>query len=102
MTPIFIKVTGTPSEEADRHIPGFYCVNVNDRVPDDRIVTAAKDVFHANVAIECLDDFEIVFFDADGIEAVEPDDACGGSLAWEKGGDFFFIEERDFPAPNGE
>lgn len=102
MTPIFIKVTGTPSEDADRHIPGYYCVNVHDRVPSDRIVTAAKDVFHANIAIECLDDFEILLVDADGIEVVEPDDGYDGSLAWEKDGDLFIVEKSDFPSPTGE
>lgn len=97
MTPIFIKVTGTPTDEEDVDVVGHYRIDVQDHVPADRIVTAAKDVFHANIAIACLDDFDIATFDATGAVVEEPDGADTGSLEWEKGGVLSYIDEADFP-----
>lgn len=99
MTPVFIKVTGSASESCDSEVPGFYRVDVRDGVPADRVVTAALDVFHANIAIACLEDFAIETVDENGNEMAEAADADSGTLELEKAGEIFYIDESEFPVP---
>lgn len=75
-TQVYIRATGTPSDGEDENVAGFYMVEIDGDVPSEHIGSAALDVFHSDVAVEVLDDFEFTVFDMDGkiVEISDSDD----------------------------
>jgi len=74
---LYVTVTGTPSGPEDEDVPGVYEFSVPVDYAADYRASAVLDTFHANVAVECLDDFDFRVTDVDGNVLVEPDDAQG-------------------------
>lgn len=64
--PVYVIVTGEPSDSDDHFIPGYYHVQVDAGLTDEQKAEVALDHFHDNNAIACLDDFTILVIDADG------------------------------------
>ena len=76
---VHVEEKWPPTEEEDQGVAGVYAVDVPDDMPDDRAAGVALDVFHSNVAIDCLDDFEVYATNAQGEGIYEPDDYEGYS-----------------------
>ena len=78
-----VTVTGDPSSEEDRSIPGTYDFEVNlKRAVDPAAMTIEEkseiackvlDCFHDHIGIDCLEDFFIGVSLASGAELVEND-----------------------------
>jgi len=66
MVPVYVIVTGEPSDSDDYFTPGFYQINVDPDLTDEQKADTALDIFHDNNGIACLEDFTITVFDADG------------------------------------
>lgn len=73
--PVYIGVEGTPSEADDEDVPGAYLVMVDSDLPEEDRPSAALDIFHEHIGIECLDDFTITAYDAEGNALSEKDQA---------------------------
>ena len=72
---VYIVVTGAPSEEEDLDVPGAYLVEID--ADDDQDFCpreVAADVFHDNVPIACLDDFDIAFVAENGMKLDRSDE----------------------------
>lgn len=70
---LYVRVEGTPSDEDDSGIPGFYLFKVDASLSPDQRVTAVLDTWHEKNGVEVLDDFTIDVLDADGLELFEAD-----------------------------
>jgi len=64
--PVYVIVTGEPSDSDDHFIPGFYLVQVDSDLTDEQRAEVALDHFHDNNVIACLDDFTIRVIDVEG------------------------------------
>lgn len=54
-----------PSSSEDEAVAGEYSVEVNSDLPDDKAASVALDIFHSNIAVDVLDDFEFVVKDGE-------------------------------------
>ena len=64
---LFVEINGNPSAEEDGHVPGVYRIEFEpDSVQNVDRASVALDVIAENVAISCLDDFQLVVLDLDG------------------------------------
>lgn len=52
--------------DEDESVPGEYSVEVNEGLTDAKSASVALDIFHCNVCVECLDDFESEVKDEQG------------------------------------
>lgn len=52
----------------DLSVPGEYKIKIQAEVPHEMIADVALDVFHSNIPVDNLDDFEFVVKDAEGNE----------------------------------
>lgn len=75
-TRVYVRAVGTPSEDDDANVAGFYMVDVADDVPAEHIGSAALDIFHSDVAVDVLDDFVFTVHQMDG-KLVEISDSEG-------------------------
>ena len=74
-TNVYVVVNGTPSEEEDMEVPGAYLVEIEaDNEEDFCPREVAADAFHDNIAIACLDDFDITYVAENGMELEGSDD----------------------------
>lgn len=84
-------------EEEDQAIPGTYEVElqgVTDQATPSSLAETALDAFHDRFGIECLDDFEITCYDAQG-KAIERDEAEARSDA--TAGDVSYVSASTRP-----
>jgi hypothetical protein len=66
LVPVYVAVTGEPTDHDDKAVPGVYLVEVEpDLTPEERTETAL-DIFHENCGISSLEDFTIVVYSAAG------------------------------------
>ena len=63
---VYVRAVGTPTSEDDSNVAGVYLVDVDNDVAVEHLGSAALDIFHSDVAVETLDDFEFTVHDADG------------------------------------
>ncbi|ELP6118999.1 TPA: hypothetical protein I7730_16215 [Vibrio vulnificus] len=74
---MIVTITLTPNvaqselHSNDQELANEYRVEVNSDVKKELIANVALDVFHTNVPIKHLDDFNFIVRDADGIEIEE-------------------------------
>jgi len=68
------KISNELVHKADAGVAGRYAIEVDDDVPSEDLAGVAMDVFHDNVPVDCLDDFEFSVTDEWGQELTEPDD----------------------------
>jgi hypothetical protein len=64
--PVWVAVSGEPSDSEDQDVPGIYLVLVDASLSDGEKAGAALDEFHDSIGIEVLDDFAIRVFADDG------------------------------------
>lgn len=75
-----LYVTATPLtpvkklHEDDQVCPGRYTLSINDDVPTEHLGNAALDVFHSNIAIKQLDDFQFVVSNHQNLPVESSDD----------------------------
>jgi len=97
--PLYVMVDGHPTEGADDEVPGNYLVMVDADLSERDQVSAALDVFHSSVAIECLDDFSISVIDESGAIRDENEEHESYSLPFEKRGEFCGpVDDADMPS----
>jgi len=98
--PLFIKVNGKASEPEDVEVAGAYLVEVDSDLGERDQVSAALDIFHANMAIACLDDFSISVIDEDGNDREENEEHESYDLRFEKRGEFCGpVDPAELPEP---
>jgi hypothetical protein len=73
VTVIAKQVSKKLDSNEDRGVAGEYPVRLDDGVSDEELAGVALDVFHDNIAVANLDDFEFSVVDAKGKEIAEPD-----------------------------
>lgn len=76
----YVEVRDHASEVEDDGVSGTYELGLAEGYPEETVVTAVLDEFHARVGISVLDDFDICVMDASGNVLVEPDGAEAYSL----------------------
>jgi hypothetical protein len=97
LKPIYIIVTGEPSDDEDETVPGIYVVGVSKELTSGDQREAVLDQFHLHIGISVLDDFEIEVVDETGKELDVIEEYESGSLEGEA--DFWGdINEDDAPA----
>lgn len=74
MTEMYVRVTGSPSDQEDAEISGTYLVLVGEDTPPDARVNLVLDCFHEKIGIAQLDDFMITVHDAQGIMLDQPEE----------------------------
>jgi len=79
VTVIARQVSTRLDSEEDADIAEEYAVGIDDDVPESDVAGVALDVFHDNIAVDCLDDFEFTVKDSKGVEILEPEDYEGYS-----------------------
>lgn len=67
------KVAKRLSSKSDAEVAGVYHIEIKKGVPKKNWAGVALDVFHSNVAVKSLDDFEFTVKDGQE-EIIEPDD----------------------------
>ena len=80
LVPVYVVVEGEASEPADECVHGVYLCHVDPSLTAEQKAEVALDHFHENNGIDCLDDFEITVFDADGAEMPGMESYENGSL----------------------
>jgi len=97
--PLYVIVDGTPSEEIDDEVPGNYLIMVDADLSEQDQVSAALDIFHSSMAIDCLDDFSISVIDENGNDREENEEHESYDLPFEKCGEFCGpVDDADMPA----
>jgi hypothetical protein len=61
-------------DEEDDHVPGVYQVSVDPDVPEEDLADTALDIFHDNIAVEVLDDFDFCVVDPETNELLSQND----------------------------
>lgn len=97
MQRFFMVVTGNPSEPEDQDVPGVYLALVDRDLMPEQQAEAALDQLHYNIAISCLDDFDIVVFTEDGALLPRMETYDGGTLL-DRGEFGDFVAPEDVPA----
>lgn len=69
---VFIEVKAIGEDYED--CAGLYSIFVNDTIPDDHLANAALDIFHSDVAISSLDDYDFIVTDINGDELEQSED----------------------------
>jgi hypothetical protein len=94
----YIVVKGVPSEREDADVPGVYLTYVETGFSDEQTSEIALDLFHLNVPIGMLDDFEIGVYDTAGAQLPEMDNYETLSLA-HRGAYKSKMDESTTPSP---
>jgi hypothetical protein len=95
----YVCSTGVPSDPQDISVPGLCAVivDVSDIAPE-QIAGPVLDEYHDNVAIACLDDFDICVLDEAGTELHQEEDYIERDL--QHLADFAgFLDPSEAPAP---
>jgi hypothetical protein len=69
---LIVKAVGEPSSPEDADVAGEYEIEVHEDMEEADAAACALDVFHSNVSVDVLDDFEFEVRPESGDRIIEP------------------------------